>query len=225
MKLGDSGPEVVKLQTALGSKGYKLIIDGSFGPATDKAVRDFQKANGLEPDGIVGPKTWAKLEPVFTAIESDKIDARTQKYLNTLDPKAQKIFLPFILEAKQIAASMGYDYIAISGNRTPAEQQVIYNQGRTTPGPIVTNSKPYQSNHQYGIALDFGVFKGSIYQDEKNPAEAEKVHLAVAKTAGKYGIDAGAYWTKFKDQPHFEVATGLTLSQKKELLIRKGSVL
>lgn len=47
---------VVLLQQKLGIKA-----DGYFGPMTKKAVIDFQRANGLDPDGIVGPLTWAKL--------------------------------------------------------------------------------------------------------------------------------------------------------------------
>lgn len=35
--------------------------DGSFGSGTESAVRDFQRKKGLTPDGICGPKTWAKL--------------------------------------------------------------------------------------------------------------------------------------------------------------------
>lgn len=225
MKINDKGENVKELQQLLIAKGYKITADGVFGQATEKAVREFQSSVGIQSDGIAGSVTLGNLKSKVGAPSVADFDERTNKYLATLDPKAQKIFKPFIIEAKQIAAAMGYEYKAISGNRTPAEQQVIYNQGRTAPGPIVTNSKPYQSNHQYGIALDFGVFKDGIYQDEKNPGQAEKVHLAVAKVAGKYGIDAGAYWKKFKDQPHFEVSTGLTLAQKKDLLIRKGSVL
>lgn len=35
--------------------------DGDFGSGTESAVRDFQRKKGLTPDGICGPKTWAKL--------------------------------------------------------------------------------------------------------------------------------------------------------------------
>lgn len=209
MKLGDRGEEVVKVQRLLNQHGFSVDEDGIFGKKTEKAMSLFLQS---QKDTI---KTG----------NNEQVDSRTAKNLKTLDPKAQKIFLPFILEAKEIAKSMGFDYIAISGNRTPAEQQKLYNQGRTTAGPVVTNSKPYQSNHQYGIALDFGVFRDGKYLDDINSGIAEKVHLAVAKIANKYGIDAGAFWKKFKDQPHFEVSTGLTLAEKKSLLIKNGSVL
>ncbi|PGS46819.1 hypothetical protein COC46_20550 [Bacillus sp. AFS041924] len=36
-------------------------MDGVFGILTEKAVKEFQHKNGLVVDGIVGPKTWAKL--------------------------------------------------------------------------------------------------------------------------------------------------------------------
>jgi peptidoglycan hydrolase-like protein with peptidoglycan-binding domain len=52
---------VEQIQTALKAAGYKLPADGIFGAVTDNAVRDYQKKNGLAVDGVVGPKTWAKL--------------------------------------------------------------------------------------------------------------------------------------------------------------------
>ena len=55
-KKGAKGPKVKKVQTAL-----KLKADGIFGDGTEKAVIAFQKANGLEANGTVGPKTWAAI--------------------------------------------------------------------------------------------------------------------------------------------------------------------
>lgn len=51
------------IQLALRSAGFDPgSSDGRMGPRTRQAVRDFQVANGLEADGKVGAKTWAKLE-------------------------------------------------------------------------------------------------------------------------------------------------------------------
>lgn len=62
---GSKGEAVQALQRLLSTYGYNLgsknPFDGDFGSKTDSAVRGFQKANGLEVDGIVGAKTWAKL--------------------------------------------------------------------------------------------------------------------------------------------------------------------
>ena len=61
IKKGSSGAAVKKLQQILNGKGYKLSVDGDFGPATEAAVKAYQKANGLEADGEVGEHTWASL--------------------------------------------------------------------------------------------------------------------------------------------------------------------
>ena len=64
LKKGAKGAQVKAMQTLLIGYGFSCGssgADGSFGPATDKAVRSFQQASGLSVDGSCGPKTWAKL--------------------------------------------------------------------------------------------------------------------------------------------------------------------
>jgi N-acetylmuramoyl-L-alanine amidase len=51
------GSDVEQLQTALKEAGINVVVDGEFGPATDKAVKEFQQKKGLKADGIVGSNT------------------------------------------------------------------------------------------------------------------------------------------------------------------------
>ena len=56
------GEDVRWAQARLNELGYNSgKADGIFGPNTDKAVKAFQKAQGLSQDGDIGPLTWAKL--------------------------------------------------------------------------------------------------------------------------------------------------------------------
>ncbi|MFH1478267.1 MAG: peptidoglycan-binding domain-containing protein [Candidatus Omnitrophota bacterium] len=51
-----------RIQKALKNAGfYKGPIDSKIGKNTKKAISDFQKANGITSDGVVGKKTWSKL--------------------------------------------------------------------------------------------------------------------------------------------------------------------
>ena len=56
LRVGSTGPDVEKMQNALGLSG-----DGIFGPGTKRAVKMFQHNNGLTADGIAGPATLGKL--------------------------------------------------------------------------------------------------------------------------------------------------------------------
>ena len=56
LKVGSTGQDVMRLQTALGLKA-----DGNFGPATKDAVMKFQLKNGLTADGVAGPTTLSKI--------------------------------------------------------------------------------------------------------------------------------------------------------------------
>jgi LAS superfamily LD-carboxypeptidase LdcB len=61
LRRGSSGLDVRFLQDRLNVSGEKLSVDGQFGGMTEAAVRRFQRASGLVVDGVVGPRTWAKL--------------------------------------------------------------------------------------------------------------------------------------------------------------------
>ncbi len=66
LQRGDTGVQVKSLQKCLNEKmDAGLAVDGSFGPATEKAVKAFQKKYGLVVDGSVGPKTRAKLKELM----------------------------------------------------------------------------------------------------------------------------------------------------------------
>lgn len=62
LQRGARGDSVRAMQTLLNLRfGWQLNVDGSFGPATERALRNYQQSKGLDPDGSCGPKTWRDL--------------------------------------------------------------------------------------------------------------------------------------------------------------------
>lgn len=71
IRKGNKGVLVKQMQTMLDKLGYSLGIcgvDGDFGVATEKAVKEFQRDHQLAQDGICGPKTWAALQAAVDKI-------------------------------------------------------------------------------------------------------------------------------------------------------------
>ncbi len=74
-KQGSRGEEVKSIQTKLKENGlYNGTIDGIFGIQTQKAVKEFQKKNNLNPDGIAGPQTLSKLNISTTNTNTTDIE-------------------------------------------------------------------------------------------------------------------------------------------------------
>lgn len=76
LELGSSGNDVQALQTYLNriSRNYPAIpkipaVDGTFGAATEAAVRKFQEVFGLSPTGVVNEATWYKITYIFTSVK------------------------------------------------------------------------------------------------------------------------------------------------------------
>lgn len=196
-------------------------------------IKAIQRHCGAEPDGVFGPVTaqavWRELtrtsnmERPTSNAQVEELDDRTAATIGTLDAKARGIFREFALLAKATAATFGCEYVAISGHRTWAEQDELYERV-----PQVTRAKGGFSNHNFGIAADFGVFQGKVYLDGGNPRQtglARKVHAACAVHARQMGLEWGGDWKRFKDEPHYEVRTGLSMAEKRALYQGKGSVL
>ncbi|MFW5473697.1 peptidoglycan-binding domain-containing protein [Knoellia sp. CPCC 206450] len=61
LRRGAKGAAVKQLQARLKARGWSIKVDGSFGPATEKVVRQFQANKGLRVDGIVGRATHSAL--------------------------------------------------------------------------------------------------------------------------------------------------------------------
>jgi peptidoglycan L-alanyl-D-glutamate endopeptidase CwlK len=92
--------------------------------------------------------------------------------------------------------------------RSPAEQDALYAQGRTAPGPVVTNAKAGQSMHQYRLAYDcVPIVNGKALWDGANPIWAKVGELGKAQ-----GLEWGNDWPSFRECPHFQYTAGHPLS-------------
>lgn len=112
----------------------------------------------------------------------------------------------------------GVPILITQGLRTIAEQNALYEQGRTKPGAIVTNARGGYSYHNFGMAVDFALLLpngSSVSWDMK--LDGNKNNVAdwqeVVQEAKKLGLEWGGDWTSFKDYPHFQMVFGLTLTQ------------
>ena len=61
LRVGDQGAEVAEIQGRLALLGYDVVADGDFGLATADAIKEFQAANGMKVDGLIGPATYMAL--------------------------------------------------------------------------------------------------------------------------------------------------------------------
>jgi peptidoglycan L-alanyl-D-glutamate endopeptidase CwlK len=109
---------------------------------------------------------------------------------------------PFRLRAEawvERCKAAGLDVLVYCTLRDLDEQARLYAQGRTTPGKIVTNAKPGQSAHNYGLALDFVPLVGG--KPEWKPGERYAQAIALAEAEG---MESASKWTRFREYPHLQ---------------------
>lgn len=106
---------------------------------------------------------------------------------NHIHPKARTQFMQFsdFLLARYLAEDAPYWFRAFEGYRSPARQQQLYDQ-KTPKGGRVTNARPFESAHQYGLAVDFVPFIVRL------PAEAHG-DLDVTQGAWRWDVEDTAW--------------------------------
>lgn len=111
----------------------------------------------------------------------------------------------------------GYEVRIISGHRSWEEQDQLYAKGRSTGGSKVTNARGGQSNHNFAVAYDVGIFDADGQWLPESPLYNE-----IGPIGEKVGLEWGGRWRSFVDTPHYQVKTGLTLAQMREIVRSKG---
>jgi len=121
-------------------------------------------------------------------------DPRSEKNLATVQPQLAKLGRELL---RRLAAE-GLTFKVTSGNRTQAEQDKLYAQGRNgNKGPVVTWTR--KSRHIGGKAIDITLFSG------KNPVWDSKHYDRAGVIGEQLGLVWGGRWKRTPDKPHFEL--------------------
>lgn len=120
--------------------------------------------------------------------------------IDSLEPAFKTKILSLLLELKR----RGINCVVTSARRTIEEQNILYQQGRTTKGDVVTKAKGGQSPHNFGLAADLCPINpkdGSLWWNA--PDDIWNVIHRLAEDNQLLDLDSGYDW-KFCDRPHVE---------------------
>ena len=112
----------------------------------------------------------------------------------------------------QACKDKGIDILVTSTYRDMESQDALYEQGRTTPGKIVTNARAGDSYHNWRCAVDVvPIIGGKPDWDGSHPAWQQ-----IGEIGEECGLEWAGRWKSFKELAHFQYTNGLTLAQLKE---------
>src|SRR5712691_6943423 len=187
----------------------------------DATIRAVQKKLGVFVDGSPGPTTWGavhlavvgqkapdeikKTETATLAGDGKTADSRSEGNIATLHPRMR----PFARALIEKAAGQGIIIKVTSATRSFAEQDKLFAQGRTEPGDIVTKARGGFSNHNFGIAIDITIFKGSTDPEKaKSPVFESPLYKVIGGLGTDLGLEWGGNWKTIVDEPHFQLRPG-----------------
>ncbi|MEI8044235.1 MAG: M15 family metallopeptidase [Verrucomicrobiota bacterium] len=168
-----------------------------------------------EIDGLWGEKSEQALNAwrtVRAPVPSDQFDPRTEANISRLTPKTREAARRFMAAAVPAMAAVGMEVKITSGLRTYAEQDALYAQGRTAPGPKVTNARAGESWHNFGCAWAITLFKDGA------PVYESPYYRTCAEIGRDQGLDCGLFWKGLRDEPHYNLEIGLTMQQMREMV-------
>jgi peptidoglycan L-alanyl-D-glutamate endopeptidase CwlK len=107
------------------------------------------------------------------------------------------------------AQAKGIEILVTSTLRTFEEQAELFARGRTAPGKKVTNAKPGESWHNFGLAFDVvPLINGKAVWDSP-------FWERIGTLGKQVDLVWGGDFRSFKDRPHFEFHPHLTLAEAK----------
>jgi peptidoglycan L-alanyl-D-glutamate endopeptidase CwlK len=217
--------------------GKKPALDAGL----DAMIRAVQKKLGVFVDGNPGLETWGavnlavvgtkppdeikKTDTATLTGEGKTADTRSEGNIATLHSRVR----PFARALIEKAASQGIIIKVVSATRTFAEQDELFAQGRTKPGNVVTKARGGFSNHNFGIAFDIGIFKGSTDPEKAKTFVSESpLYKVIGALGTDLGLEWGGNWTSINDEPHFQLRPAWAAAIKEkdmlaELRTRKAS--
>ena len=135
------------------------------------------------------------------------MDTPTKNRIAKLHPSVRNEVTTIIQEC-DIALTGRAKVRVTQGLRTFAEQDALYQQGRTTAGKKVTNAKAGQSVHNYGFAVDICLIIDGKVASWETTKDWDNDKIAdwyeCVKIFAKHGWEWGGNWKTFKDLPHFD---------------------
>ena len=203
LKRGAKGAEVRTLQTWLNSRGASplLVVDGDFGPKTERAVKTFQAQNSLVADGIVGPYTWAALEanpaPEPNLGLSGPIREQTENW-----PAYAKRYFRGLGYSDLAAAALAAGLIWESGGNQKTPMTIIWDavgDGGNSIGAGQWNGPRNAALKDYAFSLgkpwtDPGAQLAFMARELKTTEKRADAALRAAGTAEEANAAAISYW-------------------------------